>query len=198
MCLFGQISTSLSETLNEFNRDFAKTFVSANIPMDKVSNPSLKQFLEKYTKRIIPVPSTLRRHVESESLNVFKNVKSFIGKHYIYLIVDETNDVCGRALCVILVGILDGQTNSKPFLLDVIDIQKTNSNTVTQFVVNALAKLYDGEVAYDRLRLFVTDGASCTLKSGRDLKLLFPNALHRVAETFSRKKGPRDCQKRDF
>lgn len=178
MCLFGQTSTALSGTINEFNRDLAKAFAAANIPMEKVSNPILYQFLEKYTKRVIPVPSTLRRHIEIESVNVFKNIKSLICKQNIYLTVDETKDVCGRAVCVILVGILDGKTNSKPFLLDVIDIQKTNNKTVTQFIVNALAKLYDGEIAYDRLRLFVTDGASYMLKSGRDVKLLFPNALH--------------------
>jgi len=44
-----------------FNTDLCKTLISANIPLNKLSNVKFRQFLEKYTKNHIPDESPLRK-----------------------------------------------------------------------------------------------------------------------------------------
>jgi len=50
---------SLSKT-SEYNLDLCKAMLAANIPLNKLSNPQFKSFLEKYTMKDTPVESTLR------------------------------------------------------------------------------------------------------------------------------------------
>lgn len=80
-------------------------FVSANIPMHKLCNPVLKQFLEKYTKQNIPNESTLRKnYIPNIYKNVIEQIINDIGDNYVYLIVDETTDP--RGLCKIFLYFL--------------------------------------------------------------------------------------------
>lgn len=54
--------TSTSQKSSNFFEDLCYAFVSANIPMHKLCNPVLKQFLEKHTKQKFPNESTLRKN----------------------------------------------------------------------------------------------------------------------------------------
>jgi hypothetical protein len=45
---------SLSKT-SEYNLDLCKAMLAANIPLNKLSNPQFKSFLEKYTMKDTPV-----------------------------------------------------------------------------------------------------------------------------------------------
>jgi len=44
-----------------FNHDLCHALLFANIPMQKLQNEEFKNFLEKYTNKIIPDESTLRK-----------------------------------------------------------------------------------------------------------------------------------------
>jgi len=44
-----------------FNIDLCKTYLSAYIPFNKLSNLDFKNFLEKYTKGSVPDQSTLQK-----------------------------------------------------------------------------------------------------------------------------------------
>ena len=65
-----QISTAvqpfLSELTNndkkEFYEDLCRTMVKANIPWRKLDNVYFRNFLQKYTNKIIPNESTLRKN----------------------------------------------------------------------------------------------------------------------------------------
>lgn len=46
---------------NQFFEDLCKTLIAADIPLNKLSNPHFKQFLEINCKRSIPDQSTLRK-----------------------------------------------------------------------------------------------------------------------------------------
>lgn len=72
--------TSTSQNSSNFFEDLYYAFVFSNIPMRKLCNPVLKQFLEKYTKQNIPNESTLRKNYIP---NICKNVIEKIANNII-------------------------------------------------------------------------------------------------------------------
>jgi hypothetical protein len=55
-------ATSPSNKMSEFYKDLFHMMVSANIPLNKVSNQQFKYFFEKYTNQHIPSESTMQRN----------------------------------------------------------------------------------------------------------------------------------------
>lgn len=47
--------------INEFDMDFCKMMLEANIPLKKANHPSVVSFFEKHTKKTIPTEYTLRQ-----------------------------------------------------------------------------------------------------------------------------------------
>jgi hypothetical protein len=83
--------------------------ICANIPLKKLQNPIFKNVLEKYSKKSVPDESTLRKnyvpHIYNETI---KEIKKIVENRYIYFIVDETTDSCGRYIVNLLLGSMDG------------------------------------------------------------------------------------------
>lgn len=53
--------------------------MSANIPLNKLSNPYFKEFLSKYTGKDIPSESTLRKgYVDEIYENKIKNIRDYV------------------------------------------------------------------------------------------------------------------------
>jgi len=177
------------QTKNEFFADTTKMLIEANIPIGKLDDPAVRDYLTKYTKRDIPSARTVRKtYVPQNYENTLNKVRKIVGLNYIYLIVDETSDVKNRYVVNVLVGILNGE-KSKPMLLSTTFINQTNCKTISQCVIDSMIKLYNGPPLYDKLWLIVTDRASYMLKAIKQLKDTFPNlnhitcivhALHRV------------------
>jgi hypothetical protein len=57
--LFENPETSTSSKTLQFHRDLCEMLISANIPLNKVSNKQSINFMEKYTNRSVPTESTL-------------------------------------------------------------------------------------------------------------------------------------------
>ena len=66
----------------------------------------------------------------------------------------------------------------KPFLIDLVDLENTNSASVSQAINTSLFNVFDGLVPYNMLVLIVTDGASYMKKCCRELSGLYPNMIH--------------------
>jgi hypothetical protein len=69
---------------SEFCLKLCEAFVAANIPLKKLNNPVLKEFLATTTKEIIPDESTLRKNYlhmcyESVSDNFFVKICFLLG-----------------------------------------------------------------------------------------------------------------------
>lgn len=152
----------------------------------------MQEFLQKYCHQTVPARQTLTRHMEKEAGSILQTIKEKLTDKDFYVAVDETTDRCGRAMTAILCGPLDGSAMERPFLVDVLDIEAANNETVQQAITGALHRLFGSDLNYRRVRLFLTDGAAYCLKAGRGLKDVFPNLLHvtcichglnRVAET---------------
>jgi len=181
---------------NEFHLDLAKAFIEANIPLYKLSNPSIKNLFEKFMRRSIPDESTLRKScINTLYINVIDKIKSKIGNNFVFFIIDETTDACNRYVLNIMVGSLNGSPD-RPILLYTTFLEKTNYSTVSQAFNNACLILWPNGIQYDRVLLVVSDQAKYMLKSFKNLKTLFPclhhitclaHALHRVCECIREK-----------
>ncbi|CAL8076763.1 unnamed protein product [Orchesella dallaii] len=172
-----------------------KAFLSVDIPMNKANNPILHQFLEKYTKKVIPSRSTLRRNINEVYDEVIENIRSEVRDRPIWLSIDETTDATSRYVANVLVGALSKDGPSKPHLLMSRELQVTNNSTITQLVLDALVLLWPGQRNEEISRKFVvflTDAAAYMLRAGRNLKSTYLSLMHvtclahglnRVAET---------------
>jgi len=56
-----QLLTNQNSVKSDFNMDLCQAMVSANIPLNKLSNNVFRTFLEKYTGKSIPMEATLRK-----------------------------------------------------------------------------------------------------------------------------------------
>jgi len=176
---------------NEFCSFLAKAFVSANIPYEKLNNPTLKNFLFKFTKENIPSPNTLRyNYVEDIYNEKITKIREIIGQNTVYFIIDDTTDAMNRYAFNVLVGKLDGEI-SKPMLISTQFLENVNFTTINQALNKACQILWPNEIRYDSVLLIVSDQASTMIKAMSHAKILFPNlnhvtclahAFHRVCE----------------
>ena len=169
---------SSNSDVDSFNSELTKALVSANIPLSKIEHECFKMFLEKHTKHKMPTRKTLSNMMENESKEVLGMVKTKLAGKSIFISLDETTDSMGRPMCAVLAGPLDGEFLGRPFLIDLIDLGSTNNQTVQQCVNTALFKLLGDELNYDKVRLFLMDGAAYCIKAGKSLTALYPNLIH--------------------
>ncbi|XP_025018144.1 uncharacterized protein LOC112539635 [Tetranychus urticae] len=182
----------VNEVQAEFNRDLFNAFVKSDIPLTKLENDELKNFLLKYTNIELPSERTLRRMLLPEYQKALSDIRSHIGSNNIWISIDETCDIAGRSVVNVIVGILDGLPDKKPILIHVEYTQPPNHSIIAQVFENALSKLWPDGKHYERVLLFVTDGASYMKKAAKALKIIYPkmlhitciiHGLHRVCET---------------
>lgn len=184
------IQTLSGPSHKEFYDDLCQAFIDANIPFKKLNNPSLRQFLHKYTNRDIPDESTIRKfYVPRVYDKTISAIKAKISENYLWVSTDETTDLKGRCVVNVIVGILSTSQPSEQYLVSTTFHETVNAEKICKLVENGLEKMYTGDVS--KVLLFVSDAASVMLKTGKLLKQKFPNmlhltccahALHRVAE----------------
>lgn len=92
--------------------------------------------------------------------------------------VDETTDLQGWSMTAILIGALDGENLEHLHLIHMMDIVQNNNVTLQQVVIKSLHKVFGDDLDYDRVKLFLTDGAPYCLKAGQGLSALFPKMIH--------------------
>lgn len=177
---------------SQFSRDLCKAFIHAGIPLWKLENKSLRQFLEKYTKQHVPSESTLRKNFVDENYSaVIEKIRCEIACKRIWISIDETTDPIGRYVANVIIGTMEATEPPKHYLLTSEVLDRSNSSTISQLFVNSLAVLWPGGVKHDNVLLLVTDAAPYMKKAAAALKILFPkmmhltclaHGLHRVAE----------------
>ena len=63
-------------------------------------------------------------------------------------------------------------------MINFVNLGTTNNVTVQQCMNSALFKVFRGDLEYEKVLLFLTDGAAYCVKAGKCLKELYPNVLH--------------------
>ena len=93
------------DTHKTFCKDLCVAFISSNIPIKKLNNPTLKKFLTKYMKMSILDESTIRKnYLNSCYEDTISSIQNLVKNSLIYVIVDETTDLLGRYVANCLIG----------------------------------------------------------------------------------------------
>ncbi|KAF2901076.1 hypothetical protein ILUMI_05132 [Ignelater luminosus] len=71
---------------------------------------------------------------------------------YFYIVVDETTDSRGCYIANLLVGELNPNSSTKPFLVASQELEKTNHTTVARFINDNLKRLF-GEYHFEQIAL---------------------------------------------
>jgi len=108
-----------NKSLKEFGAELTSTFIQVGIPLSKLSQKPLRQFLEKYTGKSIPDESTLRKiYIKPIYDAVIEKIKTVIADYPVLFILDETTDKMKRYVLNILVAPINGKP-VKPMLFKV-------------------------------------------------------------------------------
>ncbi len=97
---FSQTRLDVLKSGNEnedFHKNLVNAFITANIPLNKLSNFTLKSFLEKISGFKIKTPATYGGSILNSLYQLRKNkVKEFFKDcESLYVVFDETTDFCG-------------------------------------------------------------------------------------------------------
>ena len=176
-----------------FNRDLCKALLTANIPLNKLSNPCFKEFLSMYTGKEIPCESTLRKGYVNEIYeNTIQKIRSYVQNKCIWVSIDETTDVTGRYVANVVIGVLNETERNKIFLLHSEELEKCNHSTICKLFDRSMHLLWPNGVQHDKVLLFLSDAAPYMVKAGEAIKLFYSktihitclaHAFHRIAET---------------
>lgn len=164
-----------------FSKDLCNLFVGCNIPLHKLDNPIFQEFLKTYCKVddkpiYVPSSSALRKKYINEIYeDVTDGIRKEMKNQNLWISVDETTDTKGRQVANLIIGTLNGSTQSKRHLINVGNLDKTNHVTIARFINESLANFFlPDKVPFEKFLLMVTDAASYMLKSAQSLNFFFP------------------------
>lgn len=173
-------STSRNSEQEEYNTDLCNALISSNIPLARLNNVNLKSFLQKYCKYNIPDESTLRKnYVTSCYQQIMAEIQQLVGNNFVYIMVDESTDKCGRYIAHLLIGILHEDIVGKSYLIYCKELQKTNNVTIAQFVQEGLSNFFlPGSIPCEKILLMLSDAAPYMIKAAQNLKIFYSNIIH--------------------
>lgn len=168
------------DTGNEFFLDLCSAMAQSNIPWHKLEQPSFRAFLEKYCNRHIPNESTLRKNYLNKCYQErISKIREKLCDKAIYIVVDETTDICGRYVANMLVGVLSDTEAPISYFVHSAVLDKTNHSTIARFINDGLTLLYTpNPVKSESLKLMLSDAAAYMIKAGQALQVFYPNLLH--------------------
>lgn len=167
----------------EFRDKLLDAFCSANIPIHKLLNPTLRSFIQWLAKTptldvTVPHPRTLRRNLEAKFNAKINEIKERVNGHDVYFMIDETPDSESRNVVNVMVGLLNGE-ETKSMLINVSFPEKCNNKTIQEIIMETCGILWSGNI-YPHLKLIISDQAAYMLLAVRQLKksVSFPNLKH--------------------
>ena len=152
----------------KFNDDLCNMYISANIPFNKLSNEAVKNFMKMHTPFHAPCEATIRlNYLPSQYNETISSIESTLRDKRVWVVIDREK----RSIVNVLIGILDESgVYSKPFLVNVAQLDKVNNRTIAVLVDDTLKNvLADG---FDRTKVFLllSDAAAYMKKAARALQ----------------------------
>lgn len=201
--------TTLHETVDknrdasEFALDLAKCFLESNIPLHKISHPSVANFIEKHTKYAVPSETSLRqKYLPVLYDECIEKMKKIAANNFIWCSIDESTDSEQRFVANFVFGVLNVERErGKSYLFASKVLEATNSSTVATFFDECIAQLgkwkstknnsqlkmcmklnsidfsHSG-VDRQKVLLVVTDNGSYMKPALQALKVLYPKMIH--------------------
>lgn len=141
---------------SEYFLDLTRTFLSCNIPLNKLENPAFSKFLEKYTNKQTPDRSTLRKNYVSILCydETIQMIRSYVENKKLWVSIDETTDANGRYVANVIIGTLEVGNIGKMFLLNSEVLEKTNHSTIAKVLDKSLSILWPQGIIHDNVLLF--------------------------------------------
>lgn len=171
--------------------ELCRSFLAANVPLWKLDNPTLKNFLEENLGINIPEQSTLRKnYVPACYEEVRSKIILELDGHPFWLGIDETCDAAGRCVANILISRLNNESYHPPFLLGCIFLEDGTAGSVARAVNDCLRSFWPN-LDSNLFKILLTDAATAMIKAGKDLRIFFPrllsvtclaHAIHRLCE----------------
>lgn len=136
--------TDRNPKASEFTMDLATCFLRANIPLHKIRNPNVVNFLEKHTKYAAPSEFNLRNNYHTKKYDdCVERMRKIAADRYIWVSIDETTDCEQRAVANFVFGILGVEWHrgrSYLFASSVLE-GAVNGSTVAQFFDESINNL---------------------------------------------------------
>lgn len=172
-----RLATDQAEVREAFQTELCEVFLCADIPLFKLRNERLVNFLEKHTKQKVPCETTLRkRSVETVYNSTINRIRAALKDKDLYIMMDETTDAQKRFVVNVIVGALG--EDSTPFLVHMEHVQRADSAEMTLVFGRALQKIFGERIVRDRVLLFVSDGAAYMKLCGEILKRTYTSMVH--------------------
>ncbi|XP_003746085.1 uncharacterized protein LOC100908137 [Galendromus occidentalis] len=163
---------------SQFNPELCGALLSAGIPLRKLDNEKLREFLVKHCRQPVPSSVNLRlNYIRTIYDGKLEFIRSCVAQKPVWITSGETTDATGRYVAYTIVGTL-ACMDPRSFLLHAECLEKTNSSTIAQAFMNSWMKLWPGGIEHEKVLLFVTDGAAYIKKAAAALKILFPKMVH--------------------
>lgn len=138
-----QETTDQNRNSSQFAMDLTKSFLEANIPLHKISHPSIVKFVEKHTKYAAPSETTLRTKYLPVLYNeCIERMKKIAFENYIWISIDESTDCQQRFVANFVFGVLGvEQERGRCYLFASTVLQAANSSTIATFFDESLKEL---------------------------------------------------------
>lgn len=171
------ISNSLQQTLILFpGKSFTDTvihaFLSADIPLFKLNNPSLKALFSSFGKDL-PSESLCRQRIPKLFDTEIQRILNIVQFHDIFLVLDET-EIHNNKYFNILIGKL-----TEPSKTYLVKSQYITSAVTHQTVIHIVDDLLQQlKISRIQMCLLLTDAASYNIKASTILKEMYPRLFH--------------------
>uniref|UniRef100_H3AIL8 DUF659 domain-containing protein n=1 Tax=Latimeria chalumnae TaxID=7897 RepID=H3AIL8_LATCH len=176
-----QKSTENREAQNYLNFELTEAFVCANIPLEKLDNKKLCEFLRQHVTNggVIPSSAQLRREylpkvAECHKQEIMELIKR---SGYLSVVTDESTDSQDQYVLHILFVFEDASDSKlKVVLTDTMYLHAVNYKTISQAIVKCLNKF---GVHFNNISAFISDNATYMSKAyNQKLQGLLPNSVH--------------------
>ena len=174
--------TEARDARNIATFELVEAFTAANIPLNKLDHPRLRDFLQTNVKNLgaLPTSQQLRSHYVPKVFDVLQQeVKLKVASaSSIVIVTDEASDAQDRFVLHVLfiLPVADvNQTQMEALTVDLIYLEHVNATTVSQAIMQTLSKY---NVDFNKVSAFTTDNASYMSKAYGILKGLLPYCVH--------------------
>ena len=139
--------------------DVVESFMSANIPLEKLDNPKLREFFKNSVKGggSLPNATTLRQIYVEKVYNQQPNeILKRLADQKIAVIVDETTDMRGRYVVNVLMHPLDSfaPVHFKALLVNTEFLTAINNVSIAQLIVRTLTNM---NIEFNNVLALVSD-----------------------------------------
>ena len=165
------ITNTIKPKPTPFSHEIADLLVSLDIPLQKLDSQKIKDFLFRHHKEHVSV-TTARNCLKSLHEEKIAFLKNILVDNKVWISFDETTDSAGRYLANFIIGSLE---NNDYYLGNIGFLEKTNSTTVSRFVLENLSLL---GINYDNVLACITDGVAYMTKAVESLQVPLQKMIH--------------------